>query len=41
MKGFELGLKKGTTAVEIILDKDGKILKKSDIKEENEKEEKE
>lgn len=32
MKGFELGLKKGETAVEVILDKDGKILKKSDIK---------
>jgi hypothetical protein len=40
MKGFEIGLKKGETAVEVIFDKDGKLLKKSDLKQEAEKEEK-
>jgi hypothetical protein len=40
MKGFEIGLKKGKTALEVILDKEGKILKKSDLKEESEKDEK-
>lgn len=40
MNGFELELKKGEAAVEVIFDKDGKILKKSDIKEESEESEK-
>jgi hypothetical protein len=40
MKGFELGIKKGESAVEVIFDKDGKILKKSEIKKEIEESEK-
>jgi hypothetical protein len=40
MKGFELGLKKGETSIEVIIDKSGKILKKTDVKEEDEKDEK-
>ena len=46
IKGFELGLKKGEASIEVIIDNSGKlkitekILKKSDVKEENEKEEK-
>jgi hypothetical protein len=39
MKGFELGLKKGEISIEVIIDNTGKILKKTDIKEENEKDE--
>ena len=38
--GFELGLKKGETSIEVIIDKNGKILKKNDVKEENKKDEK-
>jgi hypothetical protein len=37
IKGFELGLKKGKTSIEVIFDIDGKILKKTDLKEEDEK----
>ncbi len=40
MKGFELGLKKGETSIEVIIDNSGKILKKTDVKEENENDEK-
>lgn len=40
LKGFELVLKKGETSVEIILDNEGKVIKKQDIKE-SEKEENE
>jgi hypothetical protein len=39
-KGFELGLTKGETSVEVIIDNTGKVIKKPDMKEENEKEEK-
>ena len=35
MKGFELGLKKGETSLEVIFDNSGKILKKTDVKEED------
>ena len=38
MKGFELGLKKGETSIEVIIDNNGKVLKKTDVKEEDEKE---
>lgn len=38
MKGFELGLKKGETSIEVIFDKNGKVVKKTDLKEEDEKE---
>jgi hypothetical protein len=40
MKGFELELKKGEISIEVIIDNTGKILKKTDIKEEDEKDEK-
>ena len=40
IKGFELGLKKGETSIEVIFDNNGKILKKTDVKEEDEKDEK-
>ncbi len=40
MKGFELGLKKGETSIEVIIDNSGKILRKTDVKEENEDEKK-
>jgi hypothetical protein len=40
MKGFELGLKKGEISIEVIFDNSGKILKKTDLKEEDEKDEK-
>ncbi len=33
MKGFELELKKGETSLEVIFDNNGKILKKTDVKE--------
>jgi hypothetical protein len=39
IKGFELGLGKGETSVEVIFDGNGKIIKKADVKEEDEKEE--
>jgi hypothetical protein len=35
IKGFELLLRKGATAVEVIISKEGKILKKSDVSEED------
>jgi len=40
MKGFELGLKNGETSIEVIIDNSGKILKKTDVKEERENDEK-
>jgi hypothetical protein len=40
IKGFELGLKKGETSIEVIFDTNGKILKKTDVKEEDENDEK-
>jgi hypothetical protein len=40
MKGFELGLKKGETPIEVIIDNNGKILKKTDVKEEHKNAEK-
>lgn len=40
IKGFELGLKKGETSIEVIIDNNGKVIKKTDAKEENEKTEK-
>jgi hypothetical protein len=39
-KGFELTLKKGEAAVEVLIDNSGKVIKKTDLKEEDEKEEK-
>ena len=35
IKGFELGLKKGETSIEVIFDNTGKLLKKTNIKEED------
>lgn len=40
INGYELELKKGETSLEIIIDSSGKILKKTDINEEDEKDEK-
>ena len=40
IKGFELGLKKGEKLIEVIIDKNGRIIKKTDAKEEDEKSEK-
>jgi hypothetical protein len=40
IKGFELGLKKGETSIEVIFDNNGKILKKTDVKEDDENDEK-
>jgi hypothetical protein len=40
IKGFELGLKNGEKSIEVILDSSGKVIKKPDVKEEEEKEEK-
>jgi len=40
VKGFELTLKKGESAFEVIFDNSGKVFKKTDLKEENEKDEK-
>jgi hypothetical protein len=37
LKGFELGLKKGETSLEVIFDNNGKIIKKTEAKEEDEK----
>ena len=39
IKGFELELKKGEASMEVILDNTGKVIKKSELKEEDEKEE--
>lgn len=36
IKGFELGLKQGKKSIEVIIDNSGKIIKKTDVKEENE-----
>jgi hypothetical protein len=41
IKGFELGLKKGESSIEVIIDNNGKIIKKTDVKREDEKTEKE
>jgi hypothetical protein len=38
-KGFELGLKNGEKSIEVILDNSGKVIKKTGVNEENEKEE--
>lgn len=35
IKGFELALKKGETSIEVIFDNTGKLLKKTNIKEED------
>jgi outer membrane lipoprotein-sorting protein len=40
VKGFELGLRKGETSLEVIFDNNGKIIKKTEAKEEDEKTEK-
>jgi hypothetical protein len=40
MNGFEIGLKKGETSLEVIFDNKGNILKKTIIKDEDEKSEK-
>jgi uncharacterized protein YxeA len=40
MKGFELSLKKGEASLEIIFDNAGKVIKKTEAKEEDEKDEK-
>ena len=39
-KGFELSLKKGETSIEVLIDNSGKIIKKTALKEEDEKTEK-
>jgi hypothetical protein len=41
IKGFELGLKKGESSIEVIIDNNGKIIRKTDVKREDEKTEKE
>ena len=41
MKGYELSLLKGEKSVEVIIDNNGKIIKKTDKKEKDEKNEKE
>jgi len=41
IKGFELGLKKGESSIEVIIDNNGEIIKKTDVKREDEKTEKE
>lgn len=40
MKGFEIGLKKGDSKLEVVIDNSGKIIRKTDSKKEDEKEEK-
>lgn len=40
IKGFELELKKGESSLEVIFDNNGKVFKKTDLKEEDEKDEK-
>ena len=39
-KGFELTLKKGETSIEVLIDNGGKVIKKTEAKEEDEKDEK-
>jgi hypothetical protein len=41
IKGFELGLKEGESSIEVIIDNNGKIIKKTDVKREDDKTEKE
>jgi hypothetical protein len=41
LKGFELTLKKGEISIEVQIDNNGKIIKKTNVKEEDEKTEKE
>jgi hypothetical protein len=41
IKGFEIALKNKETKLSVIIDSEGKVLKKETVKEENEKEEKE
>ena len=36
MKGFEIGLKKGTTSTEVVIDSNGKVLKNTPVKKEDE-----
>ena len=40
MNGFEIGLKKGETSLEVIFDNKGNILKKTIVRDEDEKSEK-
>jgi hypothetical protein len=40
LKGYEIALKKGETSLEVIFDNNGVVLKKTDIKEDDEKNEK-
>jgi hypothetical protein len=40
IKGYELGLKKGEASMEVILDNNGKVIKKSGLKDDDEKDEK-
>jgi hypothetical protein len=40
MKGFEFGLKKGESKIEVVIDGNGKVIKKTESKEEDEKAEK-
>jgi hypothetical protein len=40
IKGFELTIKKGEMVYEIVIDTTGKVIKKTEMKEENEKDEK-
>jgi outer membrane lipoprotein-sorting protein len=40
MKGFELALKKGESSMEVVFDNSGKIIRKTEAKEEDEKDEK-
>ena len=40
LKGFEIALKKGKTSLEVIFDNNGIVLKKSDVKEDDEDKEK-
>jgi hypothetical protein len=37
MKGFELTLKKGESSLEVVIDNSGKIIKKTEVKEDDEK----
>lgn len=40
IKGYELTLTKGETSIEVLIDNNGKIIKKTDAKEDDEKDEK-
>lgn len=40
MKGFEVALKKGEISIEVVLDKSGKVLKKTNMKEDKEEDKK-